>query len=349
MITRWLLVDDQPVEARNCAALLTLPEQFEVTSVEPETDTSFLLSTLTQAEFDGVLIDHALNDAKPEIKYPGSTLAALVRSDSPPLPIVALSARLRDREELLRYGRTKELFDWVVDKQELQLHANSIRQRLKVLGDGYRTLRKVLSSGNTSEVQKACTILGIPEDLEEDAERTLVARLLLERGAGDPSHFAHFLLQVALGLPGPLLDWRRGAVAAGVAPNEPSTIMDFLTPAAYQGVFAGFHGDGRFWREQLGELHASVAGLAPARCLACGEEARELCERCRRPVDGIHSLPVRRKEVAHDVFLRGRLCGICLAGEIPDELSLDGRYVSLRAALVAEVKHLENHVRERTR
>jgi hypothetical protein len=344
MIRKWLFVDEQPDEATNCKRLLAQPGEFQVDIVPPEPDVAFLRRAIDQST-DGVLLDHALNDAKADIQYAGSTLAAYIRTEYPALPIVVLSAKLKDPGELRRYRRTQELFDWTVDKHDLLLKAANVRESLKVLGDGYKKLNAVLTGNDHGGYREACRVLGIPEDVEDDTERAAVARLLLETGTADPSRVAHFLLQVALRLPGPLLDRRRAAVAAGLTPEGNGAIDAHIAPARYKGIFAEFYEGGRYWREQLNELRTERGGLAPAECVACGEEASELCEVCEKPVDGLHSLPVRRKEAANDVFLRGRACGFCLAGDLPAFLTIDGRYAEMQAALVAQVRDLQDQHR----
>lgn len=342
MTRHWLFVDEQLEEAQSCAKLLAQDGELEVSTLVPEADVAFLRTAIDQKSFDGVLVDHALNEGRPEINYAGATLAAFIRTEYPDLPIVVLSARLKDIGELRRYRRTESLFDLRLDKQDLQLRGASIRKSLKELGDGYKRLKEVLSGSSQTTYPEACCILGIPDGIGDDTERGMVARFLIETGAGDPSRVAHFLLQFALRLPGPLLERSRAAVSVGLAPDSNEAIDAHIAPARYVGVFAGIHPEGRYWRDLLNELEPHGGDLAPARCVVCDELASDLCEVCKKPVDGLHSLPVHRNLVANDVFLRGRVCGFCLAGDLPDELSIDGRYARMRQTLVAEVQALQD-------
>lgn len=335
---RWIFVDEEPEVARHCAILLEEPGAFEVIPVAPEPEVNFLRKALSKDAIDGVLLDHALNDAKPDIDYAGSTLAAYIRTEYAHLPIAVLSAKLKDRAELRRYRRTEELFDLQLDKQDLTLKADEARDILKALGDGYRGLNQTLNGHQLDDHQAACSLLGIPEDLEDSAERSAMARLVVEIGGGDPSRVAHFLLQVVLRLPGPLLDRDRAAVAAGLEPVANTGIDDYIGPARFTGVFAKIHKNGRYWRELLDDLDGDYDNLQRACCVVCDGVASEVCEVCKKPVDGLHSLPVRRNEVANDIFLRGRVCGFCLAGELPRELTIDGHYAKMRSALVDDAQ-----------
>lgn len=332
---KWLFVDEEPEVAEACKRLLALPDEFEVVPTAPEVDVTFLRDAIARETPDGILLDHALNDARPDISYAGSTLAAFIRSEFAHLPIVVLSAKLNDQAELRRYRRTEDLFDLRLDKQKLQLSSSEAREQLVALGHGYKRLSEALSSMENG--QAAHALLGIDEELEDGTDQAALARLLVDIGAGEPSRVAHFLLQVALRLPGPIVDSKRAAVGAGLAPNQGDALLSFIEPAAYTGVFSGVHPGGRYWRELLSDLTGDRTGLDLARCVACDGEASDICEVCEKPVDGLHSLPVRRNEVANDIFLRGRVCGYCLAGDLPTGLTLDERYAEMRKALVAEV------------
>jgi len=332
---RWLFVDEQPEQSQACANLLNQPGEFEVETIEPKVDVTFLRDAIAGESLDGVLLDHALNDARPDINYTGSTLAAFIRSDYGNLPIVILSAKLSDQTELNRYRRTEDLFDLQLDKQDLQLQATAARNRLIALGDGYKRLHETLSSDHTGDHEAVCDLLGIHGTMVDGTDQSTMVQLVTETGAGDPSRIAHFLLQVALRLPGPLVDARRAAVGAGLTPGPEA--QAFIAPAAFTGVFAGIRQGGMYWREMLVNLSGDRSGLQPARCVACDGDASCVCEVCEKPVDGLHSLPVQRNEVANDVFLRGRICAYCLAGELPGELTLDSRYATMRDSLVEEV------------
>jgi hypothetical protein len=341
MTIRWLFVDEHGEERRHYASLLTEPGTLEVTPVEPRPNVSFLQEVVEKGAFDGLLLDHVLNDATPEVAYAGSTLAAFARSELPGVPVVALSARLRTGEERRRFLRTEELFDHTLDKQDVQVDPAAARARLKVLSEGYRALAELLSDRSLDNDALGHAVLGLSDSVDEEGERALVARILVEEHVRESARIARFLLHVALRLQGPLLDRRRAAAASGIDPDWQEGVDDFIAIAAYRGVFASFFPEGRYWREEVGSLEWGPQSFPTARCTVCGEEAYELCEVCEKPVDGIHSLPVVRSGVANDVFLRGRVCGICLAGEVPEGLVIESRYAGLREPLVSESEGLQ--------
>lgn len=339
MTRKWLFIDEQPEEAERCVALLAEAGELEVDGRQPAADIGFVDEALGDGRYSGVLLDHALNEGSAEITYAGSTIAAHIRSEYPHLPVVVLSARLSDPAESRRYRRTEELFDLTLDKQDLATDADEARRKLKALDAGYQALTAALQGD--SSVAAARSVLGIPADLDDDSERVGMARLLLEEGNGDPCKVAQFLLHVALSLCGPLLDRRRAAVAAGLAPDENGEVDAVLQPVKYDGVFADLHEGGRYWRELLSELDELPEALPRAKCVVCDGPASEVCEGCSEPVDGLHSLPVRRTELANDVFLRGRLCAFCLGGDLPEHLVIEGSYARMRDALVAEAAKMQ--------
>lgn len=339
MTRKWLFIDEQPQEAENCIALLAKPGELEIEPKQPDVDVGFVRKALDAGKYTGVLLDHALNEGNAAITYRGSTIAAHIRSEYPHLPVVVLSARLTEPAESQRYRRTEDLFDLRLDKQDLATNADEARRKLNILDDGYQDLKAVLEDG--SNLAAARSVLGIPAAVDEDSQRLSVARLLLEEGDGDPCQVAQFLLQVALRLHGPLLDRRRAAVAAGLAPDENGEVDAVLQPAKYGGAFAELDEGGRYWRELLSELDELSEVLPRAECVVCGDLASEVCEGCSRPVDGLHSLPVRRTEVANDMFLRGRLCAFCLGGPLPEHLVIEGNYARMLDALVAEAEKIQ--------
>lgn len=339
MTRRWLFIDEQPAEAEKCVALLAETGELEIDTREPVADVGFVREAIEGGKYTGVLLDHALNEGSAAISYAGSTIAAFLRSEYPHLPVVVLSAKLAEPVESRRYRRTEDLFDLKLDKQDLATNADEVRRQLKALDDGYRTLNDILQ--NDGKMTAARSLLGIPADVDDDSERVGVARLLVEEGDGESCQVAKFLLQIALRLYGPLLDRRRAAVAAGLAPDENSEVDAFLKPAKYCGAFAELHQGGRYWREQMSELDDLPEALPRAKCVVCGGPASELCEKCERPVDGLHSLPVRRTEVANDMFLRSRLCAFCLGGELPEHLVIEGSYARMRDAIVAQAEKIQ--------
>ncbi len=345
MKRKWLFIDEQPEEAASCAALLSQDGECLVETKQPAADLSFIREALDDGMYTGVLLDHALNEGSAEITYAGSTIAAFIRSEYPHLPVVVLSARLAVPAESRRYRRTEDLFDLKLDKQIVARDPDESRRKLIALDDGYQNLNTVLEDGGS--LATAMSILGIPVDLDDDSQRIELAHLileeggLLEEGGGDPCEVAQFLLQTALRLQGPLLDRRRAAVVAGLAPNQSSEVDAVLKDAKYHGVFAELHQEGRYWRELLSELDEPPKALPRAKCVVCDGLASEVCERCLRPVDGLHSLPVRRIVVANDMFLRGRMCAFCLGGDLPEELVIEGSYAQMVPSLVDQAEKIQ--------
>lgn len=339
MTRKWLFIDEQPEEATNCAALLAEAGELVVETMQPMADLGFVHEVLGTEEYTGALLDHALNEGSADISYAGSMIAAFIRSEYPHLPVVVLSARLADPAESRRYRRTEDLFDLRLDKQSLAANPDEPRRKLKVLDDGYQFLGSVLEAGTS--MTTAHSILGDLKGADEEGQRVAVARLLLKEGGRDPCRVAQFVLQTALRLQGPLLDRRRAAVAAGLAPDQNGEVDAVLQAAKYQGVFSNLHRDGRYWRELLSELDEAPEGLKRAKCVVCDNPASEVCERCSQPVDGLHSLPVRRTEVANDMFLRGRLCAFCLGGDLPEDLVIEGSYARMRGSLIAQAEKIQ--------
>jgi CheY-like chemotaxis protein len=340
---KWYLVDEREDHRKQFAQLLR-NHAVEVETLPPDPALAFTKGwddTIT-----GAILDYALHENDPTVSYSGATLAAHLRETYPSRPIVILSAHLREpaTDESLR--RTNELIDLKATKDEVARRPEKFALQLGSLATGYAKIRIALKEDDPAAA--SCAILGLDATMAAVNPLKELVAYVAQTGNQDVALTASLLLHELLKFPGPLLAPEHAAITLGVDPQQcPADVLRrHLEPARYRGAFHDLLWDEDrqvplYWKFSLIELKATLPNLPPALCFICRQVASTLCAECGKPVDGLHSLPAQRGEVAYPECRQARVCGNCLWNdELQSGVTLDPRHAVLRGEVVKESRKL---------
>jgi CheY-like chemotaxis protein len=337
---KWCLVDEREDHRKQFARLLR-NHGVDVETHKP--DLSFSFATTAT----GFILDYALHEQDAAIPYSGATLAAQIRQEFPDRPIVILSAFLRDPATNSHLRRTRDLIDFKVKKDEVEQQPERFARQLQSLAAGYEMIRNVLQEEEDAQAASRA-VLGLNQAIEHVPTLMEVVTYLAQVGGKEVTQTAHHLLHELLEFPGPLLGPEDAAVVLGIDPNHghDKALSSHLEPARYRGAFGDLRWiEGRqiplYWRSFLTELKTSLPKCPPALCFICRQMASTLCAECKRPVDGLHSLPAQRADVTYPECRQARVCGNCLRkGELQSGVVLDPRHATLQSEIAKESRRL---------
>lgn len=346
MADRYVVVyiDEDAEAAAEYARLLE--NQFDVAVLPPRGDLGFVSEILHSKKPDLVLLDFDLHAL---VGYNAPTVAGTIRGKRPDLPIVVFSQMLAAESpgspSWQEFNATEYLFDWRLDKRAFSIGGSAPAIRvIDALAEGYKRTR--LSFARARDNHKAVLrLLGLDEDVDgtaTDAE----ASTKDDSGNYLPYRFARRIIHGLLRFPGTLLDEKHAAVYLGVQPGQVE-LDKLLEGAEYCGVFAGLTGVKHYWRRRLDCLDVAALGrLKPTECAVCGTLAHVVCDVCGDCFDVAHTVGVRRTDAPSGLEF-GRVCGICLGGELPARLVVPAPSEGLAHEVVAEVERLLSQIEHR--
>jgi hypothetical protein len=304
----YILIDEEEKAGKEFAKLLS-SKSLNIKYIQPKPDIDFVGDMLNDECLAGIILDYKLSYGNSKIPYDAPALAGHIRELQPNMPIVTLSGVLLVNRKLMSsYERTKELFDWYLDKSEVSENSEPGRRQLKCLADGYRQLNVALNDRRRSHGKIFLSIL----KLEDDPEGLSI--WLWAESKGDANLAARLMIYGILKWSGPLLPLRHAAVFLGIDPDISHAIVKGIRRALYLGPFGDLYDEPRYWTHLLVKC-APIKGFAPALCKASGKRANTICDVCNDPFDSFYTVGVKRANAESPVE-NGRVCGICLDSEL---------------------------------
>ncbi len=201
--------------------------------------------------FDGLILDHRLDDTEGLAKYRGSTMAQEIRTQSaekrPELhscPVVLWSVEDKLRLSYRRDDTSHDLFDLVIDKklldEEKETYPKQVAQKLEALVDGYLSIETAKGKG----ISRVARLLNVSEEFVEQLDPRIIAPLTNNSTEPLPIHEqALFILRQLLEIPNYALITRevvaaRLGIKVGDVAKFDEEIDKLLPNARYTGAFA---------------------------------------------------------------------------------------------------------------
>lgn len=248
---RYLCIDDKVDLVENTLKRLERQsEELEITPMHPqvfEQQIAELQKERKDHELDGLLLDLRLDESAPtgeqRVSYGAQSLAQQLRTLMSEgrlsgFPIALWSIDSKFVRSYKPDITSHDLFDLVLDKDEVEEEAETTIVQLVSLARGYREIGDWLGtkpqSANSFE-----NLLHLPDGAALDPR---VGADFVKASARVPAHaYALFILRDLIRDPGPLIDRRILCARLGVDAEGPHTdkLLDKLrTVAAYSGPFA---------------------------------------------------------------------------------------------------------------
>lgn len=216
---------------------------------------------------DMIIVDHVFNQAGP-LNTKGSSIAHLLRSAFPKLPIVCVSAAWGthaafDQEDLSEYTY---IFPYSRLADELEL--------LYAIAKDFERCADAIDNGTTTSFVRS--LLGAPEMEVTSLERILPAEFMAVEQKTTPHRVARWILGTFTARPGYLYNEIRAATLLGLNVDGFGKVKDRFSDSLYTGAFATDSAP-RWW---VASLHDQLALLAPA-------DAPSVTQLAGRQLDGI--------------------------------------------------------------
>lgn len=338
MTGAWVYFDEREADRTAYRGMLE-GAGLHVESIPPPSTLAVTEAMAGVKDIAGFLVDFALSDAAPEIRYSGTTLATHLRQEYPDRPVVVLSAMLRDARHGAAYARTHFAVDMEIQKVDLAANPDRVVGQLQAIATGYHQIRLERENPGGPEAA-ALSLLGLHDQVGSlpDDIASLVAWIAAMVGRGAASVGAAIIREILV-YPGPVVPVTHGWASSivGLMPMAFERREGQFSSAEYRGIFGGLFGKS-YWTAKL--LGLSVADMdipERARCYICDAPPITVCEVCHELVDGIHSLPAVREEAQFPDCRRARVCGVCIQTPLPRGLVLDARHSHHAVALARDV------------
>ena len=256
----WLDDDKGRVEAMRSVLEGGIPERglsaiVHFSEVTPSTIKNLeeVVDAIQLSETNLIIVDHVFNQVGP-LNTKGSSIAHLLRSAFPELPIVCVSAAWGttpqyaafDQEDLSEYT---QIFPYSRLADELEL--------LYAIAKDFGRCADATDNGSVTTY--VTSLLGAAEIDVASLERILPAEFRASEQKTTPHRLARWILGTFMARPGYLYNDVRAATLLGLNLEGFAKVRDRFDDSLYKGVFAT-DGAPRWW---VSGLHNQLAVLAP--------------------------------------------------------------------------------------